>query len=548
MDSRAKELIKQGDKLWSRRGQLEMLWQSIAEHFKPDRADFTTPLNDVALVEHLFTSYPVLACRELGNIFAAMLRPRNAKWYSLHVSDKELDEGDAERRYLEWRTEVMWRAMYDPEANFVRATKEADGDYVAFGQAVIQPEVDLSQSRLLYRCHHIRDAVWSENYAGRIDVAHRKWKPTARQLEQLFPTSIHPEVRKACKDDPEKEFECRHVVVPERIYKPDGKQYNQNRFKFCSLYIDAENEHVMEEVPRKRFGYVIPRWQTVSGSQYARSPATEPALPDARTMQVVIRTLREAGEKHVDPPRVTPQEPLRSDIFLMAGGVTYYDADYDESKGELLRPLATNPGGMPIGMEMAIGLREDIRNGMFLDKVSLPDQDLSKMPVYTVRRVLEEQIRAQAPLFEPIEQEYSSPLCDETFELLSEVGAFGPIESMPESLRGRDVEFTFQSPLRDIADSQKTQQFMDGLGIVGQAMALDPAAAKTMKVRTGLKEALRGLGMSQDWFEDDKVVDAFAAQLAEQAKMQQGMAALEGGANVVKTGSEAAKNLEQAGA
>ena len=546
MDSRAKELIKQGDTLFSKRTALVALWQAIAENFMPSRADFMASVTDIALAEHLFTSYPVLAARELGNIFAAMLRPRNARWYSHHVSDKRLDEGSAERAYLEYRTEIMWRAMYDPDAGFVRATKEADSDYVTFGQAVIQPELDLANATLLYRCHHIRDAAWSENYAGKIDTVHRKWKPTARQLAALFPKTVSSEVRKALTDDPDREFECRHVVVPERIYRPDMTN-GRRPMAFTSLYVECESETVLEETPRKRFGYVIPRWQTISGSQYARSPATEPALPDARTMQVVIRTLREAAEKHVDPPMIAVGEMLRSDIFLQAGGTTYVEADYDERTGEILRPVERNPGTMPIGTEIALALREDIRNGMFLDKINLPQADLSKMPVYTVRRFLEEQIRAQAPLFEPIEQEYSAPLCDETDALLAEAGAFGPPESIPESLRGMDAHFTFQSPLRDIADAQKTQQFMDGAGILQTAMAFDPAQIANVKMTTATRDALRGLGWGQEWFDDETKVEAAQKALQEAANMERGAATLEQGANIVKTGGEGAKAMVEAG-
>ena len=41
MDSRAKELIKQGDALFQKRLPLMSLWQEISENFYPERADFT---------------------------------------------------------------------------------------------------------------------------------------------------------------------------------------------------------------------------------------------------------------------------------------------------------------------------------------------------------------------------------------------------------------------------------------------------------------------------------------------------------------------------
>lgn len=544
MDSRAADLIKQGDALFASRSGLMAYWQVIAENFYPRRADFIAQPTDVSASENLFSSYPSLARRELGNLLAAMLRPRNARWFSLHVDDKALDEDEKARAYLEYMGEVQWRAMYDPAAKFVRATKEADHDYVTFGNAVIQPELDYINAHLLFRCHHVRDTVWSENANGTIDRIDRKWNPTARQLQQLFPDKISDAVKRAVTIDPETKFHCRHIVVPERTYKIDGQR---KRFPFTSLYVEVESQTVVEEKPSRRLGYIIPRWGTVSNSQYGYSHATDIALPDARTMQAVVRTLREAAEKHVDPPMVAKAEVMRSDIFLQAGGMTIIDAEYDEALGDALRPIDSNPGAMPIGLEMAQALREDIRNAWYLDKINLPQADLSKMTAFAVRRLLEEQVRAQAPLFEPIEPEYSAPICNETFDMLREAGTFGPIENMPESLRGSEVNFTFQSPLRDIADATKSQQFQEGLQLVAAAAQFDPASTASIKTTKALKDSLRGIGFPQEWLDDDAKVEAFRQKLAKQAEMKAGADAMATGAGIAAQAGKAAQNFTQAG-
>jgi hypothetical protein len=93
-----------------------------------------------------------------------------------------------------------------------------------------------------------------------------------------------------------------HIEVPNRFYVYDDKYGRE--WDYVSLYIDCDNEFVMEETPQRWFSYVVSRWATVSGSQYGRSMSTAIALPDGRTMQVVTRTLREAGEKYVDPPMI----------------------------------------------------------------------------------------------------------------------------------------------------------------------------------------------------------------------------------------------------
>jgi hypothetical protein len=202
---------------------------------------------------------------------------------------------------------------------------------------------------------------------------------------------------------------------------------------------------------------------------------------------------------------------------------------------------------MPVGHEIALALREDIRNAWFLDKIQLPQADLSKMTAFAVRRLLEEQVRAQAPLFEPIEPEYSAPICNETFELLRDGGAFGPPEDMPATLRTADVNFTFQSPLRDIADATKTQKFVEGLQLTEQATAFDPAAKAALKVAKGLTDALRGIGIDQDWLGTDAEIAAAQQQLAQQQKMQAGAGALAVGADVAGKAAKAAADLQQAG-
>ena len=64
----AKALIKQGDHLFDKRGSLLSMWQSIADNFYPERADFTVSrsLGD-DFADNLTTSYPLLVRRDLGN-------------------------------------------------------------------------------------------------------------------------------------------------------------------------------------------------------------------------------------------------------------------------------------------------------------------------------------------------------------------------------------------------------------------------------------------------------------------------------------------------
>lgn len=105
-----------------------------------------------------------------------------------------------------------------------------------------------------------------------------------------------------------------------------------------SIFYEEDSKSILEEVGSYTKIYTIPRWQTVSGSQYAYSPATVAAISDARLIQSMTRVLLEAGEKAVTPPMLAVTEAIRGDISVYAGGITAIDSQYDERLGEVLRP------------------------------------------------------------------------------------------------------------------------------------------------------------------------------------------------------------------
>lgn len=519
MDSRAREVVRMGDKAFSDKDQINSLHQEIALNFYPERADFTNKRNQgEEFADHLFSSYPVLARRELGNMLSEFLRP--GKFFSINVDDDDLNESDAERQFLETLTDIQWRAMSDPAANLVTATGATDHDFAAFGNGALRFGPNAMRDGLLFRNYHLRDCAWSENGEGKVDVMHRNWNPSARQLKHFFHENVSQEVKKACQLDPEKTFRCRHVVMPNRLY--DYKSKSGKAFPFVSQFVECESETVLEEIGLSYFCYVVPRWQTMSGSAYGVSMATMILLPDGRTLQVVMRTTREAGENYVNPPMVAVSDAIRGDIALYPGGVTTADIEYDERLGEVLRPITKDRGGFPISFEIANALKEDIRQGFFLDKIQLPETTRA-MTATEVRRRIQEHIRSAAPITKPIQQEYNHPLCDGVFQVMSEHGAF-PLDQMPESLQGRDIKFKFRSPLDDLAEENEADIYVDIRDtILVPAMQIDPAIAATANLAEATRDAMRAKGWKQKWFNPREAVDQFRQQQAEQAEAEQMM-------------------------
>ncbi len=525
------EVIEAGDRLFNKRGALLSFWDELARNFDPVRADHQgaqTLGEDYA--SHLMTSYPLIVQRDLSDSFSTMLRPSDKEWASMYVEGLEDWEG---KRWLEWATKLQRRAMYDRAAQFVNAAKEGDRDFALFGQGVLSVDVMPDRSSLLYRSWHLRDVAWSDGLAGQVECVHRKWNTaTAYELARLFGESkLHAKVREQLQPgkDPYCTVKMRHVVMPADMWHGEQKF----RTPLVSIFLDVDNEHPVEVTGMRVNPYVIPRWQRVRGTPYAVSPAAVCALPEARLLQAMTWTLLEAGEKSVRPPLLATSEMIRGDIDMQAGGITWVAADYDERMGEVLRPLTQDKTGLPLGLELQQRSEMMLRQAFYLDRLTLPARS-ADMTAYEVSQRVAEYIRNALPLFEPVEADYNGALCERTFEVLAMNGGFGSPDTWPDSVRGADIAFKFQSPLREAVDKQKGQIFIEASQIVSQAVALDPSSASVVDAAEALRDSLSGIGVPTAWTRSKEMVKAMQDAQAQQAQQEQLLAAMQQAATINK--------------
>ncbi len=550
LDTRAKDLLKIGDTLFSKKSSLDSLRQEIAKLYYYERADFT---GESALgtdyAAGSMTSYPHFARRELGGLFPALLR--TGAWFGIHIRDQKLDERKDIRATLEWMTATQMAAMRDPDSAFAMATDEADDDLITFGDTVVSVEVDYANTSLLYRNWHLRDCAWLQDERRKVDWMCRKWKPAVRLLKRKFKNTA-PDLEKKYKDDPDCQIDCRHIVVRRDDYGyDDGKRSD---LPFISLYIDVENQHVMEETPMAWFPYVVAPWGTISGTQYGYSPAI--VLPDARSANTVRAILLDAGETAINPPLVAVQDAIRSDIALNPGGVTWVDIEYDERLGEALRPVSSSGNrALPFGIDMDVMFKDAIANSFFLNKLVLPP-DIGKdaKTAYEIQKRVQEHIRSSSALFEPIDANYSSSLCEATFHALMSVGTFGPrdprtggLVGAPPELAGKTIEYQFTNPIRETEKEMRAQRFIQGIQIYDAVSGIDPKQIARIAMAPAFEDALKSIGWPAEWIEDEQAYQQTLAAMQQQQQAQELAQTIGTGAAIAKDGAQATKFLADSG-
>jgi hypothetical protein len=540
---RGVQLKKEAEKLFSTKSALDSLNQEIALNFYPRRADFTGSIElGEEFATHIVDTYPMLVCRDLADSFSSMLRPADRPWFIPYVDGEDAEEDHEAQLFLRERApRVITSLISDRSSGFARATSETDRDLAAFGQGIISHTYNANRSGLVFKCHHPRDVVWLDDEAGNVSCVYRKSKQTIYAIVRQFgDKNIPHEWKKKASSDPECKFTVYHAVKPLGDYAERKDEAFQE--KFASVYFTDAGTILSESVEDIN-PYVIPRWVTMSGSQYAFSPATIIALPQARLIQRMMLTLIEAAEKRVDPPLIATAETIKSEVDLSSGAITWVDREYDEKLGAPLRPL--DLGKDPsIGIDLITRQQELLSECFYLNKLQLPDRNYKT--AYETARLVEEYVRSALPLFQPLEAEYNSAILEAIMSRAINAGAFGGPQDIPEVLQGREVRFRFSNPLRDQMEKQKVLHYQETTQLLAVAAQIDPADVSNVDTAKALRDAVEGTGAPRDWMVPEEEALAAKQQQAQAQAAQQQAMAMSQGAQDMKTVMEANNQAAQA--
>lgn len=538
MDLNAKELKKRADRLFAAKAPLDSLNQEIASNFYAARADFTSELElGEEFGSHLLDTYPEMVRRDLALAVGSMLRPSDRQWFRPFVDDDEVIEDAASNAWLDYAQKVMARIIGDPAARFRRATTEGDNDFATFGYAVISNTFNRAKNGLVLKTWHPRDVAFAEDNEGGIGVVYRKSSGPVCHAAQQFGTKRLPA---SWREKLDKDEMAKVTVYHVAMKNDDYDAYGKIRAPWASIYF-SDCEDILAEAGDIINQYVIPRWQTIGGRAYPFSPATIIALPQARLIQRMMLTIIEAAEKAVDPPLVATHEVIKSEVDLSAGGVTWVDRQYDERLGESLRPLMTAKD-VPLGIDLLERQRMLLQEAFYLNKIRMPAQTSAKT-AYETAQLVEEYVRNALPLFEPLEDEYNSALLDSVASRAFQAGAFGPKDTIPAALQGRDIAFRFTNPLRESIEKRNIVAFQETSQLLAVAAQLDQGSMAEVDVKTMLRDAVKSTGAPSKWLLPKEQAEAARQQAMQAQAAQQGIAQAGQVAEVAKTGAAAGVDM-----
>jgi hypothetical protein len=564
-NERAKKWRARSKDMFKKQNSFLSLWQAQAEIFYPERADFTIKHSDaMERYEGLHTGEPQYLRRELGNKIGALLRPRGRDWFNLATNPEENGEEDDARKWLERMTKRHKNIVYDKDAMFVRCMKESDHDYVTFGNSIVSHTYNSTYSGMLYKCLHLRNNAWKQDYSGKVNENHENMILTLSEMARMFGKDALPKKLKERLDKHPHEYHTIiRCVAPLSEYETDADAdidaLAQDGFEFCSLYMtqddyDHQDNPVLAEGHFRWFPYTHRRWMTVSGEDYGRSAVTGIALANGRTLNVAEEALLTGIELAVEPPKVVAHDSMLSNFSFRAGEVAILDDDYDYRRhGDAVQSIKV--GEVRYAMEFKTAELQFLGRVFYENLLKLPVEH--EMTASEAGMRTDQMIQEGAPVFEPMEEDQAS-IMDATFNRAMAKGAYGrilpdgSIEGLPRSLEGVKTEFNFDTPISRALKQRKSQQFDELMVRVAGLAQLAPVYPEAMEVLSNvdLDEAMRDAVIGSapaTWLRNKKDVEAIREERhREQAVAQQQAAAMQMAETAAKANPENMKMLDKA--
>jgi len=534
-DARADELLSMHERMVSLRSTFEKVWQEIDDRINPSDQRFgENTLNATKgqqKIEKVFDATPGLALDRFKAAIHSLVTPRNQTWAKVKPVDEDLTEDVEVTRYCEEVNRRLFAARYG--ANF---DTEIQGCYYnsgKYGSMGIFTGERVGKG-LFYRGVPIKQLYFAENEFGEVDLVHRDWMWTARQAAQKWGDKLPLVIREAAAKRPDQEFRFLHCVKPRADV--DVTRADAKGMAFVSYYVAVDFRDVIEESGFRSFPYAVGRYDLNPGEIYGRSPCMT-ILPDVKMLNEMNRTTLQAAQLAVLPPLLTARDGILDAVRMTPAAIN--KGGIDDQGRQMIVPMQSG-GKIELGLELMNQKRAVINDAL----LSTLFQILVDKPNITATEAM---LRAQekgqliGPTGSRIESELLTRMMVRELDIMSMADQLPP---MPKKLmdRGGMYAIEFDSPLSRARESE------NGVGILRTfeqlapvAQVAGPSVFKRFNMDKVSKELARLNGMpAKVMYTDDEMEEIDAAQ-AQQAQLQQILAA-------APVAASAAKDLAQAGA
>ena len=509
----AEEAFKRLGILKGKRALFDTLWQQLADYFLPNKnVILRVGSEGENKYIRLYDSTGAQANELLAGALHSMLTNPSSYWFEFTTGDKDLDDDDDVRKWLQDTAHVAHELMNN--SNFQTEIHELYLDEGTFGIGAMSIEED-KETVIRFSAKPIKNCWVEENNKGFIDTVFYSymWKP--RLILQEFQDKAPAWVEEAAEKNPDNEYELLQVIEPNQEYDPGKKLSIQGKkYRSCTYLkgTEANDFATLEERGFSTWPWVTPRWAKATGETYGRSPAMK-CLPEVKMINEMMRELIRAQQKATNPPLLVPDDGIVGSLKLTPGGINYYRS----GSGDFIKPLESG-ANLQLSYEMMDDVRKRIRDSFYIDQLQL--QEGPQMTATEVMQRTEEKIRLLGPLLGRQHSELLRPLIERVYEIMNRRGL---VPKIPAKLSGKKIDVKYRSMLAKAQLQSEAQNIIRAIQTAEPFLNLDPNSKDVIDCDGGVKFAAELYGLPEKLIRDKKAIQDIrtARDQANQAMLQQ---------------------------
>lgn len=527
------------EKLESRRQNWNNVWQDINDYMLPFKQDiYFSDVPGQQRNEYIYDSTATHSILRLAASLGSLLTNPASEWLGLETQVDELNMQDDVQEYLYQTSKIILKSLEN--SNFYTEVNRMYIDLVSYGTGILYIEPSKKPGRdLRFSARGVNETYISENAEGIIDTVFRKFEMTVRQVVDEFGIeNVSDKVKKMWEKSPEEYVKVSHAVFPRDDFDY-GKKDSKNK-RYASIWYECEaNDSILKKGGYDTFPYVVARWLKETGEVYGRSPAMN-ALPDVKTLNLMVSTLLKTGQKIADPLLMVPDDAF-ADVTGEPGQIIAYDPTSNA------RIEALNIGSnLPFTFEMTAERRKVVEDYFYTNQMIIPTGNRERVTAEEIRARQTENARILGPTFGTLNYEFLTPLIERVYDIL--LGVVLPngntlIPQEPDGLSAANAKLKFLSPLAKSQRSHELQSIQYTIGVVSEWAQFYPPVLDNFDWDRSARVVADISGAPAVTLKPMEEVMAEREQRAQQAAQERQMMLEQQQAQTAETGSRAAKNI-----
>lgn len=537
-DLTAEQIGRNAANLKSSRSDFDSFYQVLHNYFYVEGENVTAQKNKAAEINTL------LDCTSLdaGDVLAAglcnYLTPSTANWLFLEHPNPYLKDNKEVKQWMQDATaEVLLTLSRSNFYNQMPTFYKASGVY---GTSGLFCEKDYQDGVRFYNIP-IKNLYLTEDARERPNEFYLKFEYTAEQAFSRFGDQCSQEIKECCtttrNDEKKFNFTCYFGKRLER----DESKIDKVNMPIRMVWVDDKTQKIMSEDSFNSMPCVAHRFYKQPRIVYGYSPAMK-ALPYVRLVNTMTDTILRASMKQADPSIALPDDAFLGTPNFNPRAINYYQRGQLSPKEEIM-PVGAY-GNLAIGIQELQWYQEQIKEIMFVNTFKGLSGIKKEMSVPEVMEIINEKMTLLGPAVGRYMSDVLQPLVEKVVFILFEDNRLPRLPDV--MLQDAQFEVKFVGKLIQTQRQSEINNIVNAISIAGQIAQFKPEAIDKVNGDKAIDEIFGITNVSTKILNSDSEVQQIRGQRAQEAQMQQQLAAGQAATDIYKKASEAeAKNAQK---